>query len=137
MSYMSVDGTRSEAQHAGVPAVATTTFKYGVGPKGVAVVVAASGIASAGRTIKLLSYTVSPSGTAAASFDFGSSGSGTTATAHSSSLTGNITKTATESFHQQIGHPIAGIGYCTVGENLVVSGTVAGGDGTVTYSLVP
>jgi len=135
MSYMSVDGTRSEAQHAGVPAVATKTFKYGIGAPGAAVLVAASGISSAGRTIKLISYTVSPSGTAAASFDFGSSGLvfGTAGT----SLTGNITKTATESFHQQIGDPRAGIGYCAVGENLVVSGTVAGGDGTITYSLVP
>ena len=135
MSFMSVDGTRSQAKHAGVSPAATVAFKYGVGPNGAAVVVAASGVSSSdGRTIKLLSYTVSPSGTG--SVDFGSSGS--VFGVEGTSLTGNLTMASDgNSPFTQTGHPITGIGSCAVGENLVVSGATKGGDGTVTYSIVP
>jgi len=126
---MSVDGTRSATKHAGVPAVDTAIFSYAAGVTGATTIVSSPGD---GRKIKLLSYTISLG--AAGTADLASSA---TLIGEGTFLTGRISSIGQASPFTQTGSPIAGIGTCAEGQNLVVSGATAIGSGHVTYSLVP
>ena len=129
MSNISVDGTRSSTDHAGVPAKDTAVFSCNSGGAAeITVVVASPGD---GRKVKLHRYMVSmDSVTTSGNF----MSSSTTATA--GTLTGQLNGAGGASF-EQIGDPIAGIGTCAGGESLVVSAGGGKMNGNVTYSLVP
>ena len=125
MSFMSVSGTRSVTQHAGVPQIITTAFETAVGST---LVVDGTGL-TGGQKIKLHSFLMSPK--TAGAVTIASSGVGS-----ETSLVGHIEVLA-DSPVSQDGGSITGLGTCAQGANLSVSSVGGGIGGNLSYSIVP